>query len=133
MAAHAQGRFWKFADAIEAKVRARTWVPEVTRAQIDEIARGIGLDMKLYEQAMADHRHRARIDEDLSFAKTIGVNATPTFFINGRHLSGAQPIEKFRDVFAQEVVRAEKLRAQGFRGSALRDALVSDAQTLPKL
>jgi protein-disulfide isomerase len=136
MAAHAQGKFWLFADTLEAQVRAASgirWDETAGRARVDAVARTIGLDMKAYEQAMNDHRYRARIDEDLAFAKTLGTNATPTFYINGRKLSGAQPIEKFRAAFEQELARAAKLSTQGFRGAALRDALFSEAGTLPEL
>jgi protein-disulfide isomerase len=136
MVAHEQGKFWAFADALYAQVRGSSgikWDEATGRARVDEVARSLGLDMKAYQQAMSDHRHRARIDQDLELAKSIGNNATPTFYINGRRLSGAQPIERFRAAFDKEFVRAEALRAQGFRGTALRDALLSEAGTLPEL
>ncbi len=66
-------------------------------------------------------------------AKQLGVSGTPTFFVNGRKLVGAQPIERFRKAIDEELARAERLRAEGFRGAALNDALVSQAAALPDL
>ena len=40
-------------------------------------------------------------------------NGTPTFFINGRNLSGAQPFEKFKKIIDEELERADKLIAKG--------------------
>lgn len=132
--AQEQGKFWAFYDAAYADVDPPV-LPRLTkgRAEIDRIARQIGLDQKRYQQAMADHRHRARIDADVAFAKSAGVDGTPTFFFNGRRLVGAQPIDRFRAAFEGELARARTLRAAGFSGTALHDALVSQAAGMPEL
>ncbi|MBZ0116449.1 MAG: DsbA family protein, partial [Sandaracinaceae bacterium] len=43
--------------------------------------------------ALRDHSHRARIQQDQDLARTLGATGTPSFFINGRNLRGAQPLE----------------------------------------
>ena len=43
----------------------------------------------------------------------MNVNATPAFFINGRYLSGAQPIEAFDKVIQEEKAKAEAAIATG--------------------
>ena len=46
---------------------------------------------------------RARIDEDKSEARRLGVTGTPGFFINGRFLSGAQPFSAFERMIDEEL------------------------------
>jgi protein-disulfide isomerase len=41
-------------------------------------------------------KHKASVQKDLEDAARLGLTGTPAFFINGRELSGAQPIEAFR-------------------------------------
>lgn len=45
------------------------------------------------------------MQQDLDEGETFGVSATPTFFINGRVLSGAQPFEQFQAIIDQELAR----------------------------
>ena len=43
------------------------------------------------------------IQKDSDFAINMGVNSTPTFFINGLAVIGAQPIEVFKQVIDKEL------------------------------
>lgn len=43
------------------------------------------------------------VDEDTKQGSSLGVNGTPAFFINGRFISGAQPLEEFKKVFDEEL------------------------------
>ncbi len=43
------------------------------------------------------------IQKDLKDADRYGVSGTPTFFINGRLLSGAQSYEKFARIIDEEL------------------------------
>ncbi len=43
------------------------------------------------------------VDADTAQGGTVGVNGTPAFFINGRLISGAMPIEEFKKVFDEEL------------------------------
>lgn len=47
--------------------------------------------------------------------RALGVAATPTFFINGRHLAGAQPLQNFAVVIDEEVAKADQRIKQGTR------------------
>lgn len=59
------------------------------------VAASLGLDVTAAMNAVAAHKHAARIREDLALAAQLGVEGTPTFFVNGRRLVGAQPLERF--------------------------------------
>jgi len=129
LVAAAEGKFWRFYDTLFTRARAE----RLTREAVDETARVVGLDPKAYAAAMADHRYRPRVDKDVQLARESDLNATPSFVINGRHLSGAYPIERFRKIFDEECARATRLRAAGFRGRALHDALIADVAKNPEL
>ena len=89
-AAHHQGRFWEMHDRIFANQR------DLSAATLESHARAIGLDMDRYAKDVADASVKARIDEDMKQAAGLNVTGTPSFFINGRFLSGAQPFENFK-------------------------------------
>ena len=47
--------------------------------------------------------HRAAVQRDLDEAARLGLSGTPAFFINGRPLTGAQPLEAFVRVIEEEL------------------------------
>ena len=59
--------------------------------------------MVRYRADVASAEVRARIDEDKSEARRLGVTGTPGFFINGRFFSGAQPFEAFKERIDEEL------------------------------
>jgi protein-disulfide isomerase len=48
-------------------------------------------------------KYREDVQRDYMNGSQLGVNATPTFFINGRLLSGAQPFEAFKTIIDDEL------------------------------
>ncbi len=99
-AAHRQGRFWEMHDRIFANQR------DLSVATLESHARAIGLDMDQYAKDVADASVKARIDEDMKQAASLNVTGTPSFFINGRFLSGAQPFENFKRAIDAAIERA---------------------------
>ncbi|MBJ18595.1 MAG: thioredoxin domain-containing protein [bacterium] len=91
-ASHRQGKFWEMHDRIFANQR------DLSVATLDRYAREIGLDMEQYAQDVEATEVKQRIDQDMQQATKLGVTGTPSFFINGRFLSGAQPFPNFKRV-----------------------------------
>lgn len=54
-------------------------------------------------KCMNDGEKKSIVDADAKQGSTLGVNGTPAFFINGRFLSGAQPVEEFKKIFDEEL------------------------------
>ena len=50
--------------------------------------------------------YQAAVQQDVEEGTQVGVTGTPTFFINGRLLVGAQPLESFVRVSEEELARA---------------------------
>jgi len=89
-AAGEQGKFWEYVDALFSHPDA------LDRRGLERMAAQLGLDMKGFNEALDSNRFGPAIEADQSQANTLGVTGVPTFFINGRSLVGARPIEEFR-------------------------------------
>jgi len=96
-AAHRQGQFWAMHDRIFANQR------EMSPEKYREYAREIGLDMDRFDRDVKDPEIRRRIDADSAEADSLGVSGTPGFFVNGRYLSGAQPLARFQALIDEEL------------------------------
>jgi protein-disulfide isomerase len=75
------------------------------------IARDLGLDARRTEAALDQHTHRSVIEADEALADELDVQGTPQFFINGRRLVGAQPIDRFETLIAERLAEAKRLAA----------------------
>ena len=71
--------------------------PDFSRERLIVYAGRLGLDRAAFAECLDRGRHLAAVEEDLREGRNAGVRGTPTFFINGRRLVGAQPIEVFRE------------------------------------
>jgi protein-disulfide isomerase len=89
MAAHEQGKFWEMHDRIFANQRA------MTRADLMAHAQALGLDMAKFTAAIDAERSTATLERDKKEGEALGIDGTPTFFVNGTPLVGAQPLQAF--------------------------------------
>jgi protein-disulfide isomerase len=89
-AAHRQGKFWEMHDRIFENQR------DLSVETLEGHAAAIGLDMDQYKRDVEAKEISERIDQDLMQAQKLGVTGTPSFFINGKYLSGAQPFANFK-------------------------------------
>lgn len=104
-AANRQGKFRKFADLVWTKAfDAR----DFDEANIEAIAKETGLQLKKYKADFAGSCAQEVEADDEFLAKKLAVNATPTFFINGRYLAGALPQAQFEALIDEELAKATK-------------------------
>lgn len=107
LAAHRQGKFWEMHDKLFAAAGQKQLAP----GAYSGFAKELGLDVAQFDKDFADPALDAMIKEDQQVAMQFGGGGTPSFFINGRPLSGARPFEQFKAVIDQELVKAEKFKA----------------------
>ena len=100
--AAAMGRFWEYHDVLFVAQ------PEFAREQLVGYAGRLGLDRAAFGACLDSGRFAPSIDADIAEGRARGVRGTPTFFINGRRLVGAQPIETFRDAIRDALDDARK-------------------------
>lgn len=87
-AAGAQGRFWEMHDALyKNQTEWGDTSKSLSEAQATELfkkyGRDMGLDEAKFSQDMSQNAYRSNITSDMDSGGRSGVNATPTFFING--------------------------------------------------
>jgi protein-disulfide isomerase len=97
LAAHEQGKFWEMHDKLFANQRA------LDRASLEKYAQELGLNMGKFKAALDSGKYTQQIEADAAEGSRLGASGTPTFFINGRTLVGAQPLEAFKRVIDEEL------------------------------
>ncbi len=100
-AAAAQGKFWQFHDALYADQPPPN-SGRLDAAFLDGIAGEVGLSLSKFHGVMQSAEASAAIWRDFEQGQQAGVTGTPAFFVNGRPIMGAQPV----DVFRKEIERA---------------------------
>jgi protein-disulfide isomerase len=78
LAAHAQGQFWAFHDALFENYN------KLSEAKIEEIRAGLNLDKEKFDAQRKAPEVNGQIQSDMRIAREIGINSTPTVFVNGR-------------------------------------------------
>jgi protein-disulfide isomerase len=68
-----------------------------------QYASDLGLDAEAFSDCLESGRYADEVQADLEYAAQLGVRSTPTFFINGIALVGAQPFELFQEVIDKEL------------------------------
>jgi protein-disulfide isomerase len=87
--AYDQDAFWDFHDRLFADPT------DLTRPQFIKYAQDLKLNMDAFTKCYDNAQHQTEISKDYNDATALGVGATPTFFINGKMLLGAQPYASF--------------------------------------
>lgn len=96
MCAGEQDAYWAFHDSLfgERPLGQDTYL---------QYATDLGLDLDAFQKCLDEERYKDFIEKDAAFAQNLGVNGTPTFFINGLAIVGAQPLEVFKNVIDKEL------------------------------
>jgi protein-disulfide isomerase len=92
-----QGAFWEFHNLLfEGELGLGT---EAYSAYAEQL----GLDPQALLTCITDGTYAGEVEEDARFAAGLGASGTPTFFINGLPMMGAQPLEQFQQVIDAEL------------------------------
>jgi protein-disulfide isomerase len=97
LCANEQGKFWEMHDAM---------FKDQSKIDVDGLkatAVALGMDAAKFNDCLDSGKMKKAVDEDIEAGKKVGVNGTPAFFINGSMLSGAQPLEAFKEVIDTEL------------------------------
>lgn len=95
--ANEQGQFWPYHDQL------LSGKYQLGRPAFDQIAQDLKLDMKKFASCVDERRYQKEVEADYQFASNLGISSTPTFFVNGLALVGAQPFEVFDQVIDLEL------------------------------
>jgi protein-disulfide isomerase len=94
-----QSKYWEMHDAMFANQRALE-VPA-----LKQTARAIGLDGAVFDQCLDSGKWAAAVRSGTELGEKMGVNSTPTLYVNGRALIGAMPFENFKAIIDEELAK----------------------------
>jgi protein-disulfide isomerase len=92
-----QGKFWTMHDAMYNDQNS------LDADGLKETAKRIGLDVDAFAACVSDAATTGRIAADVKAAHSLGIGATPYFFVNGRPINGSVPFQKFSSVVDDEL------------------------------
>jgi protein-disulfide isomerase len=75
-------------------------------AALKKSAADLGLDADKFATCLDAGKYTDKVRAGMQEGTALGVGSTPTVFINGRLLTGAQPYEAFRQIIDDELQRA---------------------------
>ncbi|MFQ5718962.1 MAG: DsbA family protein [Acidobacteriota bacterium] len=90
VAASKQDKYWEYRALLFANQRT------LGEDKFVEFARQVGLDMDRWQADRKDPGLMAMVNRDVKQAAQVGVRGTPTFFVNGKKMVGAQPFTSFK-------------------------------------
>jgi protein-disulfide isomerase len=97
MAANKQGKFWPYSDLVWPKSDV------LTAAVLEQIAKEVGLDVPRWRNDMASEAIKNWVGQDKSDGVAIGINSTPSIYINGRRYTGRHDMESISDWIDEEL------------------------------
>jgi protein-disulfide isomerase len=95
--AYEQGAFWEYHDKLfgmQLGLSSQAYQEYASQLELDEAA---------FQECIESGRYQEEVQSDFEFAANLGVRSTPTFFINGIAVVGAQPFEVFQEVIEREL------------------------------
>jgi len=100
--ANEQGKFWGFHDALYGDQT------KLAQTDLEATAARLGLNVEQFKSCLNSGKFTAEVNKDMADAQKAGVSSTPSFFINGVPLVGAQGYQAFADIIDRELSRAGK-------------------------
>lgn len=95
-----QGKFWEMHEVL---------FKNATALELDNLKKyavDLGLDTKSFNDCLESGKRAKEVTDDMNAGSAIGVTGTPAFFVNGRMISGAMPLETFTAIIDDELARA---------------------------
>jgi protein-disulfide isomerase len=92
-----QNAYWQYHDALFGRKNG------LGAAAYTQYASDLGLNVEQFKTCVSEHRYKSEVEADFNFASSLGVSSTPTFFLNGMVIVGAQPYEVFKQVIDKEL------------------------------
>ncbi len=101
-----QGKFWEYRK----ELFGDSWGKQ-SAEDLKAAAKKVGLDEKNFGACLDQEKTKDRVNEDMKIAASLGVQGTPTFFINGSPVVGAQPVENFKKLIQAKIAPGKDPRS----------------------
>jgi protein-disulfide isomerase len=98
--------FWKVYDYLYAN--QGTVTPENVKEKVLEGAKDSKINKEKFNECYDSKKTLDKVKADMAEGQQVGVSGTPAFLINGRKISGAQPLQNFKAIIDDELSRSDK-------------------------
>lgn len=92
-----QDKYWEYHGALFSNAYG------LGRSSFERYATDLKMDLTAFNECLDSRRYQKEVEDDYNFAAGLGIRSTPTFFINGIALVGAQPFDVFKEVIDLEL------------------------------
>lgn len=90
-------KFWAYHDKLFANQ------DKLSADNLKKFAKEVGVKEDEFDKCVASHKFADVVQRDMDYGNKLGVRSTPTFFVNGRLVQGAQPIEAFQEMIDEDL------------------------------
>jgi protein-disulfide isomerase len=92
-----QGKYWEMHEKLFANSQ------KLAVGDLKGYAKDLKLDQAKFDKCLDSNEKAPVVDKNRKAGEEAGVTGTPAFFINGRSLSGAQPLDAFKKIVDEEL------------------------------
>jgi len=103
--ANEQGQFWKMHEYLYKNQPSESDTSMYTTDNLTKIAGQLGMNTNKFNSCLSANKYDKDVSTDLADGQKAGVTGTPTIFINGISIVGAQPYSAFKTVIDQELAK----------------------------
>lgn len=100
-AASNQGKFWGMYTLLFDN--QDTWVKESGSATFEKYASDLGLDVSKFKTDFASGAVKEKVRAAEKFGIDLGINSTPSFYVNGKKIDNPQSLQEFKTLIDQEI------------------------------
>ena len=94
-----QAKFWEYHDLLFERS------PKIAPQDLKQYAQELKLNATAFDQCLDSGKYTAEVDKDFQEGVGLGLTGTPSFFINGKQIVGAQPLAAFQRVVDGELAK----------------------------
>ncbi len=105
LCANDQNKYWDYSNKLWENQRA------LDTPSLKKYAEELKLDTKKFDECLDSDKYLAQVNKDVEEGMKAGVSGTPSFFVNGKMLSGAQPLEAFKKMIDEEIRDAKRKKS----------------------
>ena len=99
-----QGKFWEMHDKIfQEQAKQGTGTVTYGTVELKKWASQIGLTSAKFNQCLDSGKYKSEVEKDAADGSSYGVSGTPTLFVNGYPVVGAQPFAVFKALIDKEL------------------------------
>ena len=92
-----QGKYWQYHDKVFREQYNRgDDIIRMKAADLKKWAKDIGVDQAKFDQCLDSEKFKNEVMKDKADGDAAGVQGTPTFFVNGRVMGGAQQYPEYK-------------------------------------